>query len=444
MNENDRKQTEELLEFIRKSPTAFHATEQLRAAMDAAGFERLEEAAEWKLHAGGSYYVTRNQSSVIGFRLPSDKPEQILISASHTDSPMFKLKREYHAPAFGTYMRLNTEVYGGPIYSSWLDRPLSVAGRVILHRGEQFEARTVSIDRDLLIIPNVAIHMSRALNSAGNFNAATDLLPLFSEAEGSPDLLSLLAEELNCDTAEIAGSDLYVYNRMPGSIWGAGGEFFSAPRIDNLMCAYGTLRGLCDAGVAEHSLNVYLCADNEETGSATKQGAGSLFLSDVLDRICEAIGADRRRLLASSFMVSADNGHAKHPNHPELSDAQNAPKLNGGVVIKSNAAQKYTTDGISAALFAEICRSADVPVQEFANRSDLPGGSTLGSISNTRVPLNTVDIGMAQLAMHSAYETAGCADTGHLVRAMNQFYRTVLNSTGDGIYRLSFRDRKDN
>lgn len=434
----DRDITEALLSFIRRSPTAFQATAEIARKLDAAGFSRLEEAQEWKLTPGGGYYVTRNQSSVIGFRIPQTAPAQLLLAASHTDSPMFKLKANSAVPAFSTYLRLNTEVYGGTVFSSWLDRPLSLAGRVILNREGHFEAKSVVLDRDLLLIPSVAIHINRTVNSGYAYNPAVDLLPLFSAAEGSPSLVDLLSETLACRPDEIAGTDLYLYNRMPGSIWGAGGEFFSSPRIDNLMCAFGTLCGFVDAVPREDSLNLYFAADNEETGSATKQGAGSVFLSDVLDRICEALGTDRRRLLASAFMVSADNGHARHPNHPELSDAQNSPHLNGGVVIKSNAAQKYTTDGISAALFTEICRKAQVPVQHFANRSDQPGGSTLGSISNTLVPLCTVDIGMAQLAMHSSYETAGTADTGSLIRAMQQFYRVGIRSSSDGMRTLTF------
>ena len=434
----DREATEALLAFIRSSPTAYQATGQIARILEEAGFSRLEEAQPWQPEPGAGYYVTRNQSAVIAFRTPREAPAQMLLAASHTDSPMFKLKADCLSPAFGTYLRLNTEVYGGTVLSSWLDRPLSLAGRVVLRRQGRYEACGVVLDRDLLLIPGVAIHMNRSVNSGYAYNPAVDMLPLFSAAEGSPGLTELLAQELSCTPEEIAGADLYVYNRMPGSIWGAGEEFFSAPRIDNLMCVYGTLRGFIGATPRPDSLNLYYAADNEETGSATRQGAGSVFLSDVLDRLCRSLGADRSRLLASSFMVSADNGHARHPNHPELSDGQNAPALNGGVVIKSNAAQRYATDGFSAALFEGVCRQAGVPVQRFANRSDLPGGSTLGSISNTLVPLCTVDIGMAQLAMHSAYETAGTADTAHLIRAMQQFYGAGIASERDGVCTLSF------
>lgn len=262
--------------------------------------------------------------------------------------------------------------------------------------------------------------------------------PLISAVGGEPfSLTAFVAGELGCERDEIVGSDLYVVSRAEGSVWGAKNEYFSAPRIDNLMCAYGTLCGLVESRGSADTVSVYYAADNEETGSATKQGAGSVFLSDVLDRVCEALGADKRRLLSSSMMVSADNAHARHPNHPELCDAHNAPLVNGGVVIKTNAAQKYTTDGVSAALFEKICKDAGVPVQYYANRSDMAGGSTLGSISNTRVPLITVDIGMAQLAMHASYETAGVADTSQLIRASAAFYNSSLIAVGDGEYRLA-------
>lgn len=427
-----------LLDFIQKSPTAFHAVAQIAKHLETKEYIRLEEGTAWKLLPGGKYYVTRNQSSVIAFSLPKKEAKSILISASHTDSPMFKVKPNGKISVAGAYLLLNTELYGGSILSSWIDRPLSLAGRAILNRNGRFTAVPVNFCRDLLLIPNVAIHMNRSVNAGYNWNPAVDLRPVLTQND-QLTLNDLLAKELNCDPNEIVGSDLYVYNRMNGTVWGAEQEFFSAPRIDNLMCAYGTLMGFTAAGTTDHTLNIYFSADNEETGSSTKQGAGSVFLSDVLNRICESLGADRRRLLASSFMVSADNGHALHPNHPELSDGSNAPKMNRGVVIKTNAAQKYATEGLSSALFGEICRRAEVPVQYYANRSDQPGGSTLGSISNTLVPLCTVDIGMAQLAMHSAYETAGCADPEYLIRAMTEFYHTEFLFESDGSVVLSAR-----
>lgn len=433
-------ETERLLRFIQKSPTAFHAVTTAANVLLEQGFSELRESEDWNLQPGKGYYVTRNGSSIIAFRLPTQRSEHFLIAASHTDSPMLKVKREALSEACGEYLRLNTEIYGGTILSTWLDRPLTLAGRVIRRDGDLFSSENVYFDRDLCLIPNVAIHLNRTVNNGYAYHPAIDMLPLFAQEKGGNNaLLALLSEELHREPESIVGADLYVVNRTAGTVWGKNGEFFSSPRIDNLMCAYGTLRGFCDV-IPEHAVSVYYASDNEETGSATKQGAGSVFLSDTLDRICEALGTDKRCMLASSMMISADNGHAKHPNHPELSDAQNAPKLNGGVVIKYNAAQKYTTEGMSAALFEQICHHADVPIQCYANRSDLPGGSTLGSISNTLVPLLTVDIGMAQLAMHSAYETAGSRDTEYLVRAMQSFYSCRLLADGDGRYRISFDD----
>lgn len=434
--------TKELIKFINESPSAFHAVESAESMLFSAGFLPLSEADTWNLMPGKGYYLTRNRSSILAFRVPQKKPRNCLITATHTDSPMLKLKPNCESPST-PYLRLNTEVYGGTILSTWLDRPLSLAGRVILQENGIFSAKAVKIDRDLMLIPNVAIHQNRNVNAGYAWNPAKDMLPLFAE-KGNTEISvkSLLAKELGCKAEQIAGMDLYVYCRTTGSIWGASNEFFSAPRIDNLMCMYGTLQGFLEAEPPNDTLTVCFAADNEETGSTTKQGAGSVMLSDTLSRICECLRCDKRRLLAASMMVSADNAHAKHPNHPELSDADNAPTVNGGVVIKTNAAQKYATDGISASLFGEICKQADVPIQFFANRSDIAGGSTLGSISNTLVPLLTVDIGMAQLAMHSAYETAGVADTDYLIRSMKAFYSCRLYVESDGVYHLDFQSKE--
>ncbi|MBE6566668.1 MAG: M18 family aminopeptidase [Ruminococcaceae bacterium] len=429
-----------LINFIEKSPTAFHAVASCAEILEEKGYQRLCEQDAWDLQAGKGYYLTRNQSSIIAFRIPKGTPHNFLVAASHTDSPMFKLKSEALSPAFDQYLRLNTEPYGGTIFSTWLDRPLSLAGRVIVSNGDKIEARLVNIARDLLVIPNVAIHMKRDINSSCAYNPAIDLLPLLSQ-DVKTDFGAFLAAEAGCKKEELLGYDLYVYNRTPATRIGVDGEFFSAPRIDNLMSVFGTLQGFVKSENAD-AVDLFYAADNEETGSSTKQGAGSVFLSDVIDRICETIGIDRRRALASSMLLSADNAHAKHPNHPELSDAKNAPHMNGGVVIKNNAAQKYTTDGISSSILKEICAHAGVPTQEYANRSDMPGGSTLGSIATTLTPMLSVDIGMAQLAMHSAYETAGSLDIDHLINASKAFYSTALTVIGDGQYRLQFPKRK--
>ena len=378
----------------------------------------------------------QNGTSILAFRMPKGKIDGMMIAASHSDSPTFKLKANCEADAFGDYVKINTERYGGMILSSWLDKPLSLAGRLVVKQGDAIKAINVKVDRDLLLIPNVAIHQNRKHNDGFVFNAQTDMMPLYGMASAKGTLLAQVAAAAGVEAESVIGSDLYLYNRTPAIIWGADDAFFSAPRIDNLMCAYGTLQGFLQAGAAANTLQVWACFDNEETGSHTKQGAGALWMRDTLERVCESTGTDLRRVLAASMLLSADNAHAKHPNHPELSDAQNAPRMGGGVVIKANASQSYATDGISCAIFSEICKKAGVPTQSFANRSDSPGGSTLGSIADTLLPVNTVDIGMAQLAMHSSYETAACADNAHLVGASRAFFETTITPDGMGNYKI--------
>ena len=430
------KTTEELLGFLKNSPTAFQAVEEIEKKLAEAGFAKLGEHENWDIVPGGKYFVTRNSSSVIAFSVPKEYAHSFMITASHTDSPTFKLKSAFEAEACGKYVKLNVEGYGGMILSSWLDRPLSIAGRLIIKDGNKISTKNVNIDRDLVLIPNVAIHQNRQINSGFSYNIAVDMMPLYSASDKKGTLLETAAEYAGCAKENVVGGDLYLYNRTPGTIWGAGDEFFSSARIDNLQCAYSTLMGFISAADEGKAVNVYASFDNEETGSATKQGAGSQFLSDTLAKIAEKLGFSVTEALASSFMVSADNGHAKHPNHPELSDAQNSPAMNEGVVIKENAAQKYTTDAVSSAIFAKICEDANVPVQRFANRSDMGGGSTLGSISNTNAAMITVDIGLAQLAMHSSYETAGTKDTGYMINAITQFYKSKLTTDGDGSYTI--------
>lgn len=430
------KTTEELLGFLKNSPTAFQAVEEIEKKLTEAGFAKLGEHENWDIVPSGKYFVTRNGSSVIAFSVPKKYAHSFMITASHTDSPTFKLKSAFEAEACGKYVKLNVEGYGGMILSSWLDRPLSIAGRLIVKDGSKITTKNVNIDRDLVLIPNVAIHQNRQINSGFSYNIAVDMMPLYSASDKKGTLLETAAEYAGCAKENIVGGDLYLYNRTPGTIWGAGDEFFSSARIDNLQCAYSTLIGFISAADEAKAVNVYASFDNEETGSATKQGAGSQFLSDTLAKIAEKLGFSVTEALASSFMVSADNGHAKHPNHPELSDAQNSPAMNEGVVIKENAAQKYTTDAVSSAIFAKICEDANVPVQRFANRSDMGGGSTLGSISNTNAAMITVDIGLAQLAMHSSYETAGTKDTGYMIDAITQFYKSKLTTDGDGSYTI--------
>ena len=423
--------TWDLISFLGKCPTAYQAVETISTMLESAGFALLREGERWDLIPDGKYYITRNLSSLVAVRIPSGPAHGFQIAASHSDSPAFKLKPSYEADGAGLYVRLNTERYGGMLMNTWFDRPLSIAGRVILRNGSCFTAKPVALDRDLCVIPSVAIHMNRNANDGVKLNAACDTFPLLCSSAGRGSLLPIVAEAAGAAPEEIASADLFLFDRAPGTIWGPLEEYFTAHRIDDLMCAYGTLRGFLSSE-GGRAVQVYTLFDNEETGSATKQGAGSMFLRDSLSRIAEAMGNDFRQMLSCSFLLSADNGHARHPNHPEFSDPQNSPKMNGGIVIKSNTAQKYATDGISAAIFAEICRKADVPVQFFSNRSDLPGGSTLGSIADTGVPVYTADIGLAQLAMHSCRETAGCADTAYLVSASRAYFKSALDALRDG------------
>lgn len=423
-----RELTRELSQFLKESPTAFHVVDNVKRQMVKEGFEELRESREWKIRPGKKYFVTRNDTSIIAFHLGEELDGYSFnIVASHSDSPTFKIKENAEIEVRKKYIQLNTEGYGGMICAAWLDRPLSVAGRVIVKDGGHFDARLVKIDRDLALIPSMAIHMNRAVNEGYAYNKQIDMLPLLGGGEAKKGVLrKIIAGELGIPETVIYGSDLYLYNRMEPSVWGAEQEFISAPRLDDLQCAFSSLKAFLNGG-HNKSVNVYVCFDNEEVGSGTKQGAGSTFLYDVLHRINAALGKQEEeyyQAVASSFMVSADNAHAVHPNHPEKTDVENCVYMNEGVVVKSHAGQKYTSDGVSIAVFRALCEKAGVPVQFFANRSDEAGGSTLGNISSSKVSLNAVDVGLPQLAMHSSYETAGMKDTYYMMRACDIFFHS--------------------
>ena len=424
----------ELLDFIDRSPTAWHAAANIAAELERAGYTRLYEEAEWQLSAPGKYYAVRNGSAVIALNLP-EKAEGFLIMAAHDDSPAFRVKASGEEKTPGLYRRLAVEKYGGMLCSTWLDRPLSVAGRVAVRTENGLAMRLVNIERDLLLIPNLAIHMDRSANEGKSYNVNVDMLPLFGSADTETGLNALLAAELGVKEEDIVSRELNLYPRAPGTVWGADGEFISAPRLDDLQCAFGCMKGFLQAESPEKA--TVLCVfDNEEVGSGTRQGADSGFLDDLLSRAWAALGrtdAQYRAALADSFMVSADNAHAVHPNHPEYADRSERPVMNGGVVVKYNAAMSYTTDGLSAAVFTELCRRAEVPVQSYSNRPDLRGGGTLGHISLAHVSVPTLDIGLAQLAMHSCYETAGAKDTEYLVRAARAFYESGYRVSGESI-----------
>lgn len=421
--------TNGLLNFIEKSPTAFHAVANLRGMLEEGGCAALNEGEPWQLVPGGKYYVTRNQSSIIAFRLPEGAPDHFQIVASHSDSPCFKLKPNAGREANG-YAALNVEGYGGMIMSTWFDRPLSIAGRAVVRTSEGFEARLVSLDRDVAVIPNMPIHFNREVNSGVKLNAQVDMLPIYGAA--GADYMNLVASALGVSKEDIVGHDLYLVNRDAPRLWGAENEFLLSPRLDDLECAYCSAAALLEAKDSRH-IDVLCVFDNEEVGSGTRQGADSSFLEETLKRVAEAFpGAGLEPMLARSMMLSADNAHALHPNHPEKYDQENRVAMNGGVVVKSNASQKYTSDGVSQAVFEELCRRAGVPVQRFANRSDIPGGSTLGNIANSHASMLSVDIGLAQLAMHSANETAGARDVGYMIDAMRAFCETEIGIVEDG------------
>lgn len=422
--------TKAMLEFIEKSPTSFHAVANSVEQLRKAGFKELQETSEWKITWGGAYFVTRNDSSLIAFRLPQKKAEGFHLVASHSDSPTFKVKEKPELLVEERYVKLNTEGYGGMILSTWLDRALSVAGRLAVRCEESgktvVKQHLVMIDKDLLVIPNVAIHMNRDSNKGMEYNLQVDMLPLFadSDSQGKGALLKKAASTAGVKQDDILGHDLFLYVRDKGKIIGENGEFVLSPRLDDLQCVFASLQAFLES-TPENYINLCAVFDNEEVGSGSRQGANSTFLEDTLLRICETLSLTRgqyQQLVAGSFFISADNAHAVHPNHPEKADPTNRPYLNGGIVIKYHGSQKYTTDGITAAYMKQICEEAGVPCQTYANRSDIGGGSTLGNILSAHVSVSSVDIGLPQLAMHSAVETAGTHDTEFAVKALKKFY----------------------
>lgn len=417
---------EQLFQFIEQSPTGFHAVDTIKGRLEKAGFIQLQEADEWKITGGGKYFVIRNESSIAAFVLPRGEIRGFHMAAAHSDSPAFKLKEKPEMTVEGKYVKLNCEKYGGMILSTWLDRPLSVAGRVIIKEKGAFVSKLVHIDKDLLMIPNVAVHMNRDMNKGVEYNPQTDMLPLYAGIEKEGSFEEEIARAAGVEKEEILGSDLFLYVRETGKRFGADGEFICAPRLDDLECAFALTEGILCAESNGKYGKIAVVFDNEEVGSTTKQGADSTFLSDILLRIKESLGKTDSWLcqkIAGSFMISADNAHAVHPNHPEKADPTNRPYLNGGIVIKYHGSQRYTTDGYSSAFMKDLCGEAKVPYQTYANRSDIAGGSTLGNISAAHVSVDTVDIGLAQLAMHSAYETAGAKDIDYLVKMLEVFFK---------------------
>ena len=415
------------LNFLQTSTNAYEATRSLKNILLEAGFIELNEYELWNIEKGKKYFVTRNNSSIIGFTTPSDLSDlSINMAAAHTDSPTFKIKPFNNIAIQKKYSMLNTEVYGGPIYSSFVDRPLSISGRMFVKNENEINEISVNFDKDLLVIPNECIHFNRDVNSGKNYNPQIDLLPLLGESSTLDDLL---ASDYKVNKEDIISYDLTLYSRYRGSVIGAANEFFLAPQIDDLESAFGLFKGFVEAN-NQTSINVCIAFDNEEVGSETKQGAESTFLIDTLNRIKSCLGLSDEALkvaLAKSLMVSCDNAHAVHPNDQAKTDQLNKVFMNEGIVVKHNANQHYATDAYSEAIFKSILKNANIKYQDFTNRSDVRGGGTLGAISTTQVSVPTVDIGLAQLAMHSCVETAGTKDLSYLINGIKAFFNTHIS-----------------
>ena len=414
--------TERLIGFIDRSPSPYHAVGNAAALLASKGFTRLEETEKFRLEKGKTYFAVRNSSALIAFRIPASADSFSMIAA-HTDSPALRLKHDPENTAAGCYTTLNAEVYGGMLQKPWFDRPLSIAGRVFVRNGNEIEERLLDINKDLLVIPSLAIHMDREANKEGIRSVQKEMLPLFAEGTEKGRLAKLIAAALSVEEDQIIDSDLIVYNRQKGTIWGSDGEFFSAPRIDDLGCAFAAIEAIIDT---EESSTIPLVAlfDNEETGSSTRQGALSDFLCSITKRIMLSLGMDEEDMMiaqAKSFMLSADNGHAVHPNYAEKADITSHPRLNGGVLLKYSGNMKYTTDGKSGSFIRALMEDNGIPYQIFSNNSDIPGGSTLGNLSMEKISVETADVGIAQLAMHSPYESAGSRDPEALLSLFKAF-----------------------
>ena len=412
---------EALLGFIAESPTAYQAADVIAKKLRKSGATELFETEKWAIEAGKTYFVERNGSSLLAFTVP-EGAKGFRVWAAHSDAPVFKIKENPEIQKDGGVV-LNTEIYGGVMRSTWTDRPLSVAGRVIVKRGGKLVPVLVDLKEPAAVIPNLAIHMDWDFNKGKELNPQKEL-PLFAMKGKNKTFMETVAEAAGVEEKEIIGHDLFLYPCEKGVIWGPEGTFLSSPRLDDQECSFGGFLGFTEASRSEH-ISLFAMFDNEEVGSSTRQGAASTFLKDTIRRISGALGDTEEEFqirLADSFLLSADNGHALHPNHEEKCDPTNRPVLNKGLLIKFNANQKYTTDGWTSAFVKDLCEQAKVPFQLYFNRSDVKGGSTLGNLSLVQLPFPSADIGLPQLAMHSAYETAGTEDFAGLVKLAKAFF----------------------
>lgn len=423
---------EGLMEFMDSSVCNFYAVATLREMLDEAGFTMLNPQDRWCLEWGGKYYVTKNDSAIFAFIVGDGAPSDgFRIIAAHSDSPGFRIKPNPEMLSDGGIVKLNTEVYGGPILYTWFDRPLSIAGRVLLRTRDPFmpETRLVKFDEPLLTIPHLAIHFNRGVNDGNPLSKQKDMLPVIgminNVTEKDGFILRLVAEALDVNPQDIIDFDLSLYDTTQACLLGTGGEFITSGRLDDLSMVHAAASALLAADEDCSQTRIMAIFDNEETGSGTKQGAASPVLMNLCRRIIMALGGteeDYLRGVAKSFMISADNAHGLHPNYPEKQDPTNHPVLGGGPVIKINANCKYMTDADSAAVFKSICEAADVPCQYFVNHSDVAGGSTLGNILTSQMDLRGVDMGAALWAMHSVRETASAQDHLHTIDAFTKFF----------------------
>lgn len=425
------KYVNELFNFINESPTVFHNIKFVKLVLDNFKFIELKENTAWNIEGGKSYYVIREDASIIAFKAPMGPINGFNIVASHNDSPCFKIKPEGLIIS-DAYNKLNIEGYGGMILSTWLDRPLGVAGRVYVKTNSGIESRLVNLSGHTIVIPNVAIHLSREQNS-DSLNKQVDLLPITGVNLDNNTLIEKLKNVcIFEDGEEIASYDLYLYNKEEGTVAGFGNDLILSPKLDDLECAFSSLEAFLEAAPCE-KINVCAIFDNEEVGSGSNHAAGSTFLTDVLERICGSFNLDKYVMYASSMLVSADNAHALHPAHPEKSDPTNKVYMNKGIVIKHQAGLSYTTTALSSSIFKSLCDKAGVPTQNYTNRSDLRGGSTLGHIQLEKLSITSVDIGLAQLAMHSCFETAGAKDIAYMVKGLKEFYSSNIKTDNNKI-----------
>ena len=427
-----KKFAENMLDFIYESPTQFNAVAVSAETLEKNGFEKLNPKENWKLEVGKKYYTTKNSSALVAFKVNSDEVEKegFRIIGSHTDSPGFRIKPNAEMESCGAYLKLNTEGYGGMILSTWLDRPLAMAGRVFLRGENPFKPveRIVNINKPVCIIPNLAIHMNRSINDGYKYNKQTDMLPLVGlineQLEKDNYMVKLLASELDVEVEEIIDFDIFLYEYEKGCFTGANEEFISTGRLDNLSMYYSSVEALLDSD-SKSGISIAVGFDNEEVGSSTKQGADSNMLLNILERICISLGKDRQQFfeaIENSFIISSDLAHAVHPNVNGMADPTNRPVMGKGPVIKVHAGQAYTSDGYSISVYKEICRECGVEYQEFVNKSDQRGGSTIGPISSTHIDIPSVDIGAPILSMHSIRELGCSEDFYNTYKTFVKFY----------------------